>query len=160
MKIIADSSPLISLAILDQLELLSLLFSELYIPEAVFSEISRPGKPHSAGLRAFAATKIKAVNNRIAVKLLHEDVDLGEAEVIALAIEQSVADVLIDDAKGRKLAQANGLHPIGTIGVLLQAKVAGQLAEVKPCLDKLLLHEIRIGRGLYDRALELAGEVN
>ncbi len=159
MKIIADSSPLISLAILDHLELLSLLFSELYVPEAVFSEISRPGKPHAVGLRTFFENKIKAVNNRMAVKLLNKDVDLGEAEVIALGLEQGIENVLIDDAKGRKLAQANGLHPIGTIGVLLQAKVAGHITEIKSCLDKLLFHEIRIGPSLYARALALAGEL-
>jgi predicted nucleic acid-binding protein len=159
MKIIADSSPLISFAILGQLDLLPLLFSELYVPEAVFNEVSKPGKPHSSALRSFTENKIRAVNNKVAVKVLNKDVDLGEAEVIALALEQGIQDVLIDDAKGRKLAHANGLHPLGTIGVLLQAKGAGHISEIKPSLDNLLLHEIRISHGLYDKALELAGEV-
>ena len=36
MIIVADSSPLISLAILQQLDLLNDLFDEIYIPDAVF----------------------------------------------------------------------------------------------------------------------------
>ncbi|MFQ5639060.1 MAG: DUF3368 domain-containing protein, partial [bacterium] len=43
------------------------------------------------------------------------------------------------------MAQAQGLHPIGSIGVLLQAKKTGCIHEVKPRLDKLLANKIRIG---------------
>ncbi len=51
MKIVADSSPLIGFAILDQLDLLTLIFSEIYIPQAVLAEVSIWNKPYSRQLR-------------------------------------------------------------------------------------------------------------
>lgn len=55
-------------------------------------------------------------------------------------------------------AVKNGLHPIGTIGVLLQAKRLGHIEAMKPCLDELISEKIRIGNKLYLQALELANE--
>jgi len=158
MRIVVNSSPLIAFAILGQLDLLPLIFSEIYIPQAVFNEVSVWGKPYSQQLRAFSANRVKVVQNEIAVEVLTNEVDLGEAEAIVLALENRIVDILIDDPKGRKVAQANGLYPIGTIGVLLQAKKSGHVSEVKPSLDELIAHKIRLGKQLYHKALELAGE--
>jgi len=158
MKIVADSSPLIAFAILGQLDLLPKIFAEIHIPQAVDDEISAPGKPHARKLKEFSEGKIIAVQNRLAVKVLANEIDLGEAETIALALENGIDNVLIDDAKGRKAAQRNNLHPIGTIGVLLQAKKLGHIDAIKPSLDKLLSEKIRIGNKLYLQALVLAGE--
>ena len=158
MRVVADSSPLISFSILKRLDLLTLIFSEVHVPDAVVGEISVSGKPHFKDLYTFANDKRRSVGNADAVKLLTNEVDLGEAEVIILALELGIADVLIDDAKGRSTAQARGLHPIGTIGVLLQAKKQGHVAEVMPYLKQLISNKIRIGKSLYQKALELADE--
>lgn len=158
MKIVADSSPLIAFAILGQLDLLPLIFNEIHIPHAVSNEIAAPGKPHAQKLKEFSEGKIKVVQNRLAVTLLANEIDPGEAETIALALENKIENVLIDDAKGRKAAQRNNLHTIGTIGVLLQAKKLGYVEAIKPSLDKLISEKIRIGNKLYAQALVLAGE--
>lgn len=158
MRIVVDSSPLIAFAILNQLDLLPRIFSEIYIPQTVYDEVSAWSKPHSQKLRKFSKEKLQTVQNQIAVQLLRKDVDLGEAEAIVLALEKRIENILIDHHKGRKIAQAQGLYPIGSIGVLLQAKKVGFIQEVKPSLDKLIANKIRIGKNLYKRALELAGE--
>ena len=158
MRIVTNSSPLIAFAILDQLDLLALIFAKIYIPQAVFTEVSAWGKPYSRQLKAFSMDKVKSVQNTIAIQLLTKDVDLGEAEAIALALERGIEDILIDDPKGRKIAQLNGLYPIGTIGVLLEAKRLGYISQVKPHLDKLIANRIRIGLNLYQQALKLADE--
>lgn len=160
MRIVTNSSPLIAFAILNQLNLLALIFSEIYVPQAVFTEVSVWGKPYSHELRAFSKDKVKTVQNTIAVQLLSKDVDLGEAEAITLALESGIKDILIDDPKGRKIATVSGLFPIGTIGVLIQAKRLGHVSQVKPDLDKLIANRIRIGKNLYQQALKLAGESN
>ena len=56
------------------------------------------------------------------------------------------------------MARANDLLPIGTIGVLLQAKKQGIVTKIKPDLDKLIDNHRRIAQKLYDKALELADE--
>lgn len=158
MRIVTNSSPLIAFVILDRLEWLPLLFSEVCIPPQVLTEISIWSKPYSQMLKAFAQDKVKPIQNQIAVNLLTKDIDLGEAEAMVLALENGIENILIDDFKGRKLAQLNGLHPIGTVGALLQAKQGGYLNQIKPALDKLIIHKIRIGKNLYQQALQLSGE--
>jgi hypothetical protein len=158
MNIIADTSPLISLAILDKLDMLQHIFSEIYLPEAVFTELTIQNKPYAQKLTAFTRDKIIAVKNRALVQTFHEYVDLGESEAIALALEMQIETILIDDAKGRKFARQHGLRPIGTIGILLQAKQEGMVNVIKPELDILVANRIRIGSKLYQHALILAGE--
>ena len=72
--------------------------------------------------------------------------------------EKNIEDILLDDYRARITAKINGLYPIGTIGVLLQAKKIGSISNVKPLLDKLMRNKVRIGSALYDKALELAKE--
>lgn len=125
MVIVADSSPLISLAILNKLSLLEKLFDDVFIPKAVFEEITEKEKPYFSELKKFSEDKIKVIQNRSAVNQLQRELDLGESEAIVLALENNISDILIDDFAGRKLAIKQGLLPIGTIGVLLQAKRKG-----------------------------------
>ncbi|HEX9652872.1 MAG TPA: RES domain-containing protein [bacterium] len=97
MRIVVDSSPLIAFAILNQLELLPQIFSTIHIPQAVYYEFSKWRKPFSQKLRKFSTGKVKRVKNQIAVQLLRQDVDLGEAEAIVLALENGIENILIDD---------------------------------------------------------------
>jgi len=158
MRIVSNSSPLIAFAVLEQLDLLTLIFAEICVPPAVFTEVSAWSKPYSRQLKVFLQGKVRPVKNTIAVQILGKDVDVGEAEVIVLALENGIKDVFMDDAKGRKIAAVNGLYPIGTVGVLLEAKRFGHITEIKPNLDRLIVNRIRIGKELYQKALELAGE--
>jgi len=48
--------------------------------------------------------------------------DLGEASVIQLALDNNLATVCIDEAVGRRVARLNGLTLTGSIGILLKAK--------------------------------------
>jgi len=50
------------------------------------------------------------------------------------------------------------LHPIGTLGVLIQAKKKKLIKKVQPEIDTLINNHIRILDDLYSTALELAGE--
>lgn len=158
MIIVADSSPLISFEILNKLTVLDQVFDEILIPEAVYNEIAKKNKPQAQKLEKFAKTRVKQIQNRLAVQLLQKDLDIGESEAIVLGIENDIPNILIDDFKGRTTAQAHGLFPIGTIGVLLQAKKKGFIKKVKPELDKLVANHRRISEKLYARALELASE--
>ncbi|NQV19074.1 MAG: DUF3368 domain-containing protein [Armatimonadetes bacterium] len=158
MIIIADSSPLISFAILNNLEMLDNIFDEIYVPVAVYNELTNFKKPYSLKLKEYLKNKVATVKNTDLVKFLTNEIDLGESEAIALALEKKIQDILIDDFRGRKIAELNGLFPIGTVGVLLQAKKQKLIKEIKPLLDLLIQNDIRIGKPLYNESLVLASE--
>jgi predicted nucleic acid-binding protein len=158
MIIVADSSPLISLAILSKLDLLTSLFDKIYIPKAVFSEISIEDKPFSNLFGRLKNIRIMDVNNKIALTILSKDLDLGESEAIVLAMENKIGNILMDEQKGRRIAIANGLHPIGTIGVLIQAKKMGLIDNVKSYLDVLIKNNIYISNKLYTYSLKIVEE--
>ena len=56
------------------------------------------------------------------------------------------------------IVAANGLHPIGTIGVLIQAKKTGLIENIKPYLDKLMRNNIFISDKLYSSSLKIVRE--
>lgn len=68
---------------------------------------------------------------------LSEELDLGEAEAICLALELKADRLLIDEAPGRAAALREGIPIIGLVGVLVTAKRAGHLGCVSPVLRQL-----------------------
>ncbi|MDZ7620301.1 MAG: DUF3368 domain-containing protein [Patescibacteria group bacterium] len=66
---------------------------------------------------------------------LTEELDRGESEAIVLAQELGCPAILIAE-HGREVAVRQGLVPLGTAGILLRAKSAGVLGEVRPLLDR------------------------
>ncbi len=159
MIIISDSSPLISLAIIGQLDLIKKLYKEIYVPFAVYKEVTEEEKPFSNELKKFLNDKIKNVSNRLAVEVLVSDIGIGEAEAIVLALEEKPDLVLIDDLKARKFAKINGLEIIGTMGILLEAKQKGLIKEIRPFISELLLNGIRISSRIIEIALKASKEL-
>ncbi len=159
MIIIADYSPLIALAVISKLELLEKLYQEIYVPNAVFQELADNDKAFAHELRAFLAGRIKQVHNKMAVDVLLSDIGAGEAEAIILALEQHPDAVLLDDLKARKFATMKGLPIIGTLGILLKAKKAGLIQEIKPLLDGMMDANIRISEKIREIALQAAQEI-
>jgi uncharacterized protein len=158
MIIVADSSPLISLAILNLLDSLEIVFSEVMVPTEVFRELTEQEKPFMAELKKFLNGKVFEIKNSLAVQILKKEIDLGESEAIVLALEKNSKLILIDDFKGRKIAELNGLTPIGTLGVLLRLKKLGKIDSIKPLIEILSNHNIRISDDLKIKILELAKE--
>lgn len=158
MLIVSDASPLISLALLDKLELLDKLFDQVYVPDEVYRELTQKDKPYYDKFATYLEGKVKKVKDLTSVNILKNEIDAGEAEAIVLALEEGIKDILIDDNKGRTKAKMNGLIPIGIVGILLRAKQKGLIGEIKPYLDKLMNNKRRISQHLYDHAIFLASE--
>ena len=85
-------------------------------------------------------------------------VDAGEAEAIALCLSRAVRFLLIDDAKGRKVAQSAGIPVLGVAGVLLAAKTAGHLPAVSPVIEDLVGVGYRLSRSLVEAVQRRANE--
>lgn len=65
------------------------------------------------------------------------ELDEGEAEAIALALERGIAAILIDERDSNAAARELGLKPVGVIGLLLRAKSAGLVDRVVPLVQRL-----------------------
>ena len=93
------------------------------------------------------------------VGLLQRDLDRGEAEVIALAVERKVSIVLLDESEARRIAEIYGLPKTGVIGILLRAKLQGKIRSLKEELDRLRQEAgFWLAEDLYHRVLEEVNE--
>lgn len=157
--VVSNTGPLIALALIGQFGLLRSLFATVLIPPAVRGEVLRE-PTLSALLSAVADGWIseQAPIDTSAINLLNETLDRGESEAIALA-QQTVAPwVILDDLAARHVAEAMGLPVIGTLGVLLQAKEAGYIPQVKPLLDKFRERGLYLTETLFASILTSAGK--
>lgn len=159
--IISDATPLIGLTKIDGIVWLKRLFGEIWIPQAVYHEVvvAGSGKVGSEEIAQAAWIRTVSVNDREKVAYLLTQLDIGEAEAIVLAQERNADWLLMDEIRGRTIAQGLGLKVIGTVGILLLAKDEGLIAEVRPLLDALTAQRFRISEFVYRQALRQAGEL-
>ncbi len=134
MQIVSNTSPLIILKKSKAIFVLDDLFDSILIPKSVQKELFRREKDFFSSLKILELTELKRGNLVKALKLI---VDEGEAEAITLAMELNLP-LLIDDRKGRRVAERLGLKFIGSLGLLKIAKERGIIAEVKPFIQKFL----------------------
>jgi predicted nucleic acid-binding protein len=67
--------------------------------------------------------------------------------------------LIIDDLKGRNLADELGIDYTGTFGVLIEAKLSGIIKSVKPILNKIKQTDFHLSKELEERVLIKAGEI-
>lgn len=160
MIVVANAGPLIALGQISHIDLLRSLFGELRIPMAVKHEVSGPGHSRIGQQEISTANWIHVceVHNTTAVELLQERLDLGESEAIVLAIELNADLLLIDEARGRRVAESRGMEKTGTLGVLIMAKRRGLIPVVTPLLSELRAAGFRMSEELHHTARLLAGE--
>jgi predicted nucleic acid-binding protein len=158
--VVSDASPLISLAVVRHLDVLQHLYERVIVPEAVYREITGsaglPGATEIQGLEWIAS---QPVQNDIVVRALQGELDRGEAEAIALAVELQAGLVLIDERRARAVAIRMGLNVVGVLGVLVEAKRKALIPRLKPVLDALIAQAgFWVSQQLYGRALHAVGE--
>lgn len=158
---VSDTSPLTNLAAIGHFHLLRDLFDSLVIAEAVWVELNDGGQRWPGRDEVLAAPWIKrqTPQNRLLVTALRQDLDPGEAESIALALQLEASLILLDEREGRHKALQLGLRPLGVIGILLMAKSRGLISEVRPRLDALRQQAgFYLGASVYAEAIRLAHE--
>lgn len=161
MTIVSNTSPLINLARIGELDLLQRLYGTLVIPDAVWQEvvIDGVGLPGAAQVETGRWIKARTVKNVQLVQALRQELDAGEAEAIALALETNAELLLMDERLGRETAQHLGLSYTGLIGVFVEAKRKGIIDSIKPYLDALRdVAGFHISHALYSRVLQDEGE--
>ena len=154
MIVVSDTSSISALLRIGHADLLQRLYGEVLIPEAVRDEllVFFPKVPEFLHCRH--------VSDPGKVKRLCGELDLGEAEAIALAHEMRADVLLIDELDGRRIAKREGIPIIGLMGVLAYAKIEGLVVSIRPLIDKLENEaDFRFSAELKQDTLRLANEL-
>ena len=159
-RVIVNSTPLIVLSNINYLHLLKDLYKDIYIPQAVYDEVT--AKNDSAcqqiknNLNWIHICKIQDQSQkRMYQAKLHD----GEVEVMILAQENQNKDlVIIDDNSEKKTAKYLGLTVTGSLGVILKAKKQGLIHSVITLMNQLIQNGFYITPEVYDFVKDEAGE--
>jgi len=162
-RIVSNSSVLIALSAIGRLPLVWERFpSGIVIPQAVWREVvleggARPGA-HEVGGASWI--RVEDTSRSPMLPLLLAELDEGEAESIALACDIGADVILIDERDARRAARSMGLKVLGTVGILIWAKRAGRVPELRKELNTLQeIGSFRLSGPLFERALREAGEI-
>ena len=148
---VVNASPLIVLAKIDKLDLLTHLADELLVPQAVVDEIN--AGPEVDAARAFlASSPLPVVEVSAHPIILGWDLGSGETAVLSYAFDHPEWKVVIDDGAARRCARSLGVSMIGTLGVILKARQSGLIPAAAPLLRALQAHGFR----LDDRVIRAA----
>ena len=157
--IICDASPLILLPKIDCLHLIPLIAAEIWIPRAVWHEVTdhAGSRPEILLIKAQFSADVRDADPLLeaAYALM---VDRGEAAALALATKTRDPCLLMDDRKGRRVASASGWRCMGTLGLLVRSKKAGHIPSVAGYFAQLDKAGWFIDPVLLQEALRAAGE--
>lgn len=156
---VCDASPLIALAKIDRIDLLSTLPDELVIVDAVAEEVRQAGEddPARRWLDAAGAEYVKA-RGEIVPTIAAWDLGRGESAVLSWVIMHPGSEAIVDDRAARNCAAAIGVPVRGTIGVMLLAKREGRIEHVRPILEDLARVGLHLDSAIVEATLRLAQE--
>ena len=164
MAVVSNTSPILAISAIDHLNLLQKQFNEVLIPEAVLTELKT--ETDFRGTRVIRQAlqdgwlKVQRIQNTGLAQVLAMEIDYGEAEAIALALETQSPIILLDEYDGRAKARALGLRPIGVLGVLLRAKQDGDIDSLRVTIQSLQIDVgFFVSAELVETILRQAGEI-
>ena len=147
--IISDTSSLIALTNIGELEILKHVYEAVVITPEIAEEY---------GLETPDWIIIEPVKDELTFKLLNLELDKGESSGIALALENESSLLIIDEKKGRAIAKKLGIEIAGILGVMIKAKETGVVDRIKPLIENLEKVDFRMSARLKAQILERVGE--
>lgn len=151
MTVVCDTSPICYLILIDQINVLTELFGQVAIPQAVRDELIAEG--------ALVQAWISQPPNWLDVQLVTtqtdavlERLDLGEREAILLAEHLGSSLIVLDDLDARRIATERGLTVTGLLGVLYQAGLRG-LIDFPNTIEQLQQTTFRASTNLIQQFL-------
>jgi predicted nucleic acid-binding protein len=155
-RVVADSSCLIALSQIEMFGLLKELFSEIYIPSAVYEEVAVKGRGEPGSGETESALKdgwisMKDVNDKTAIDALRTILGKGESEVIILCKELRADYALIDERTARHTAGLMSVDTMGVFGIMDLAIEMGFAIDKRYLIKQLRDVGFRISDKLYKR---------
>lgn len=157
--VIVNTSPLLYLYQVDCLELLQQLYGTITVPPAVPQELET-GKLQGVDVPEVNSIEWIQIRSVASATIIPAVIDLGqgEAEVIALGLENPGSLLVFDDSLARRIADLYGLKYTGTLGVLVKAKQSGYLSAVAPVIKMLRSKGMWLTDKIITDVLRLSGE--
>ena len=125
MIVVSDTTPLLTLFKIGRIDVLNKLYNSVHIPYAVFEELTRnteyPKEAEYFRNCPFLEVHSDLSAERVSLLQRATGLDLGESEAIILADEKQPSLLLIDESKGRVVAESMKLTITGSIGILFAA---------------------------------------
>ena len=150
-----NTTPLITLAGVGLLNLLPLLYGQIWAPRTVLDEYQAKSSPTEPDVAEMSwLTVVDNVTIDPTLSLL----DGGEAAALSLAQTLGARLVLLDERKARRIAERIGLQIAGSLAVLLRAKQQGLIIAIQPYITQMQGQGRRFHPDLVARLLEEAGE--
>jgi predicted nucleic acid-binding protein len=156
---ISNTSPLLYLHLVRRLDLLRDLYGEVFLPPAVIEEL-QAGAERGVDVPQVMNEpwlKVMKLISDTSIPLVM-DLGRGEAEVIALGLENPESRLLLDDTLARRIARLHKLRFTGTVGVVIKAKQVGFIPKVSPVVADLLEAGLWLHDSLIAEVLRQAGE--
>lgn len=155
-ELVINTGPLLSLiAGIGDLSFLELLYKRVLVSFEVCQEIEAGGAS-GFGVSEFRKSSFieKRSNPSIITPFLRNALDLGEASVIQLALDENIHTVCIDESMGRRIARLNGLKLTGSIGVMIRAKQDGFDFSMREAINRMQSQGIYLSQKVVDFALK------
>lgn len=157
MKVFSNTTPLIALSAINQLELLPRLFGHVYLTDEVISECFAGGRILVPNLRELSWVTRTTYSPAMMPHILLE-LDWGEKATILAAQEHQADLVLIDEKLGRNVAEYLGLRVSGTLGVLLKAKREKLITSFRQAANSMREQGVFFQPKLIERLAVTVGE--
>ena len=149
--IVSDTSPLILLSKNGKLELLEELFGTIYIPKAVFAELSAYGDGVKDKVLNAKWVVIAEISNRKRILDFPDKYHPGEVEAMILYEEISAKLLIMDDKQAVAEAKRRNQNTIGLLGILIQAKKENLITSIRATINQLIENEYYINKELVER---------
>lgn len=156
--VVADTTPLITLAGVGEIRLLPLLFGEIHIPEQVWDEYEK-FRPQFTPQQLPDLSAMTWLHRHI-VTISPQFTMLDDGEAAALTLVQTLHAqlFLVDERKARQVASQANILMVGTLGLLLRAKREGHLPAIRPVTDQFPRLKRYYSPTLIAQILQAAGE--
>ena len=161
---VSDSSTLIHLSTIGRLDLLREFYSAVHIPPSVWREVvleggERPGAAEVRRAREEEWITVASPTNTALVHVLGRELDEGESQAIALAVEMQPAVLLLDETDARRMARTFQVPISGAVGTLIRARLEGKIPSLRVELDCLRdPGGFWLSNAVYAEALKAVGE--
>jgi predicted nucleic acid-binding protein len=154
MIVVADTSPINYLLLIEEINILAKMYGTVVIPQMVREELLRSSAPQI--VRAWISEAPSWLEVRTPAQepdVFLAKLDAGERDAIVLAAELHADQLIVDDREGRRYAEQRGIPVMGTLGVLREAASLG-LLNLGAALERLQATSFYVAPEVMKRLLE------